>query len=232
MDSNTIFLEFPPQNRVLYTPHMDPTVINPTILAQQLLKPEGELGEKIGEFLVERNASGMTFTFEHLYLKPSDHVLEIGFGPGEAIAEAVKQTPQGFVAGIDFSDVMLRMAEKRNHEAIADGHVALTLGDASRLPYKDNTFDVVFAMNVFHFWQEPLRELAECRRVLKTNGRILFYFNHHSSWMDGLGDTGVFIAYEPSDVEKILTEAGFHDVGSLMGAVEKDGKCFLGWGVK
>src|SRR3989338_6828815 len=91
-------------------------------------------------------------------------MLEVGFGPGEAIAEAVRLTPQGFVAGIDFSETMLRMAEKRNHRAMMEEHVELTLGEAGKLPYEEESFDKVFAMNVFHFWQEPARRRKDSHR--------------------------------------------------------------------
>ena len=159
-------------------------------------------------------------------------MLEVGFGPGEAIAEAVRLTPQGFVAGIDFSETMLRMAEKRNHRAMMEEHVELTLGEAGKLPYEEESFDKVFAMNVFHFWQEPARELAECRRVLKTGGRLLFYMTHHSGWIQGMGDSGLFIAYEPSDAEKILTEAGLKNVESHIAVLPDDRKGFVVWGTK
>lgn len=210
---------------------MDPTTLDPTILAKQLLKPEGSVGEEVGAMMAKRHVQAMAFTLEQLNLQPGDHVLEIGFGPGEAIAEVAEKTPEGFVAGIDFSSTMLEMAKKRNGKAIAEKHVELRLGDAGHLPYKDGSFDVVFAMNVFHFWKRPQAELAECRRVLKTGGRVLFYLTHHSAWIQGLRDSGVFIAYEPSDAEKILTEAGFSNVRSKV-AVLHDRKCFLCWGAK
>ena len=210
---------------------MDPASIDPKILAQQLRKPEGNLGEQVGEVMAKRHMQAMAFTFEHLHVKPTDHVLEIGFGPGEAIAEAARLTPKGYVAGIDYSETMLRMAEKRNRRAIMQEHVALTLGDARRLPYEDESFDVVFAMNVFHFWPVPLLELAECRRVLKKGGHILFYLTHHSGWMEGLSDSGFFLKYESADVEKILTDASFQKVESRSITID-DRKCFVVWGFK
>jgi ubiquinone/menaquinone biosynthesis C-methylase UbiE len=210
---------------------MDPASLDPKILAQQLLKPEGGLGEEVGEMMAKRHVEAMSLTFEYLQVQPSDHVLEIGFGPGEGIAEAVRQTPRGFVAGIDFSQAMYQMATRRNHRSIMEEHVELTLGDAQNLPYEDDSFDKIFAMNVFHFWSEPLRELAECRRVLKKGGLLLFYVTHHSAWIQGISDTGIFIAYEPQGVEKILSEADLRDVKSHV-TVLNERKCFVVWGRK
>lgn len=210
---------------------MDFASLHPEILAKQLLKPEGELGEQVGEAMAERHVKAMAWTFEHLHVEPTDHVLEIGFGPGEGIAEAARLTPKGYVAGIDFSETMLQMAENRNHDAIMQERVELTLGEAAKLPYPDESFDKLFAMNVFHFWQKPQQELLECLRVLKSGGRLVFYTTHHSAWVKGVSETGIFLAYEPEQVEKILTDAGFRDVKSQT-SVLNERKCFIVTGIK
>lgn len=191
---------------------MDFSKIDPTTLARQLSKPEGDMGGEIGKFLAGRHNEQLAFVFEHLTVQPADHVLEIGFGPGEGIAEAVRLTPKGYVAGIDYSDVMLTMANERNHRAVMQEHVELMLGDAKELPYPDDSFDKIFSVNVFHFWAQPQRELAECMRVLKPGGRIVFYLTHPSSLLPGMEDTGIFIMREPVEVASIFTQAGFKNV--------------------
>jgi len=152
------------------------------------------------------------FTVEALGIGPEDRVLEIGFGPGEALAECVRLTPGGFVAGIDRSAEMLRMAEDRNRRAVMQEHLELTLGDADALPYEDAGFDKVFAVNVLHFWQTPEQALAECLRVLKPGGLAAFSVTHPDSWPPGLAETGVLIAREPQEIQALLTRAGFSGV--------------------
>lgn len=193
---------------------MDPTQVDPHTLARQLRKPEGAMGEEVGKVLAVKHTAQIAFVFEFLHVQPADHVLEIGFGPGEGIAEAARRTPNGFVAGIDFSPTMVAMAEQRNHRAIMQEQVELTLGDAKELPYEDESFHKIFALNVFHFWPDPARELAECLRVLKPDGRIVFYLGHPSSWMPGFHETGIFIAREAQDIKAILSAAGFTNVSS------------------
>ncbi|TSC58804.1 MAG: methylase [Candidatus Peregrinibacteria bacterium Greene0416_19] len=210
---------------------MDPASTDVNALARQLYKPEGVAGEEVGKMLAQRNADQNAFTFSCLQIEPADHVLEIGFGPGEGIAEAVRLTPQGYVAGIDHSDAMLKMAQERNHRAIMEEHVELTLGDAAALPYEDESFDKIFSVNVFHFWPEPLRELAECRRVLKTSGLIVFFLTHPSSWLPGMAGTDVFIAREPEEIEKLFARAGFRNVESRT-AMFEDRKGFAVLGTK
>lgn len=193
---------------------MDLTNVDMTVLAPQLRKPQGEYGRQVGKVMAEKNAEVNAFTLQCLKVQPTDHILEIGFGPGEGIAQAVQLTAKGFVAGLDYSQDMLEMATERNHRALMQEHVELTLGEASELPYADESFDKIFAVNVFHFWIDPTSELSECRRVLKPGGKVAFFMAYPSSWLPGLKESGVFIAREPEQVEVALKEAGFRDTES------------------
>ncbi len=193
----------------LYTSFMDLTNVDMTALAHQLRKPTGEYGRQVGKKMADTNHEVTRFTIKCLDIQPTDHVLEIGFGPGEGIAQLVERTPKGFVAGIDFSEDMLAMAIERNQDAINQKRVELILGEAQEMPYKDESFDKMFAVNVFHFWEDPMSELAECRRALKSGGKIAFFMAYPSSYIPGLQESGVFISREPQDVEKILMDAGF-----------------------
>jgi ubiquinone/menaquinone biosynthesis C-methylase UbiE len=98
-------------------------------------------------------------------------VLEIGFGPGTDIARANRAA--AFVAGVDHSEAMLRLASQRNREAIREGRVELKLGAAAQLPYLGARFDCVFAINNAQFWKDLPKPLGEIARVLKPGGRVL-----------------------------------------------------------
>ena len=107
-----------------------------------------------------------------LAVRPADRVLEIGFGPGVAIAELAR-AGAGHVHGIDHSDVMVRQASKRNAAAIRAGRVTLVNASADRLPPAlDGPFDVIFAVNSLGFWSAPAERLGELRRRLAPGGRI------------------------------------------------------------
>lgn len=191
---------------------MDLSNVDMTALARQLRKPEGPDGVRVGDIMAVHTLPMNMFVIEQMHIAPEDHLLEIGFGPGEAIAECIRMTPRGFVAGIDHSPEMLAMAEHRNHRAVMQERAELGRGDASDLPYTEDSFDKLFAVNVLHFWPDPAVELRECKRVLKPGGVAFFYLTHPSSWPAGLKESGVFTAREPVEVEEALREAGFHDV--------------------
>ena len=106
-------------------------------LAQQFRQPTGFLGRLAG-FFFRINLEGIDWTISLLEIQPTDHVPEIGFGPGHGIQQVVRLATQGRVAGVDFSESMLRQASRRNAAAITAGRVELCLGDASALLYPEN----------------------------------------------------------------------------------------------
>jgi ubiquinone/menaquinone biosynthesis C-methylase UbiE len=102
----------------------------------QFAHPEGWLGRLVGMILAIKNRERNAWTISMLEIHPDDQVLEIGFGPGQAIEAVAKLTPKGFVAGIDLSDVMVAQASKRNAVAIRAGRVRLRQGAESPLREK------------------------------------------------------------------------------------------------
>lgn len=72
-----------------------------------------------------------------LDVQPADRVLEIGSGPGLAIQELSHIAREGYVCGIDHSEVMVRQARKRNADGIRRGVVDLRLASVDALPAFD-----------------------------------------------------------------------------------------------
>jgi len=138
----------------------------------QFAHPEGWLGRLVGVILAMKNRERNAWTLSLLDIQPNDQVLEIGFGPGQAIQEVAKLTPNGAVAGIDLSAVMVEQASKRNAAAIRSGRVHLQQGAESPLPFDANKFNKVFAVNSMQFWSNRMAGLQEVMRVLKPGGRV------------------------------------------------------------
>ncbi len=178
-------------------------------LALQFRRPSGLLG-KLAGLLFRINREGNEWTIGLLEILPTDHVLEIGFGPGLAIQRAAALAMRGRVAGVDFSETMLTQARNRNAAAIAAGRVELKLGDAAALPYPDDSFDKVFAANVIYFWRDPLAYLREVRRVLKPGGRLALYLIAKEDMAKfKFTQTGVYTLYTGEEVVRLLVQAGF-----------------------
>jgi ubiquinone/menaquinone biosynthesis C-methylase UbiE len=136
--------------------------------------PRGIWGALIGYSMAWTHAARNRWTLSRLDVQVSDHVLEIGCGPGAAIRDVAKVVTSGFVAGIDPSDVMVRQAMRRNREAIRDGRVDIQLASMSAIPYPNDCFDKVFGANSIQFSRALLSDLREVLRVLRAGGLALF----------------------------------------------------------
>lgn len=180
-------------------------------LAHQFRQPTGLVGRLIG-FIFRINREGIDWTIEQLEIQPTDHVLEIGFGPGYGIQRAASLATQGRVAGVDFSQTMLEQATRRNAVAIDEGLVELCLGDATALLYPENTFHRAFTTNVIYFWRDPLANLRELHRVMKPGGRLALYAiaKENLQKFRLVTHSGVYHLYTGEDLVQLLTQAGFH----------------------
>lgn len=143
-------------------------------LVRQFGKPSGLLGVLAGLIMRVRPSNRLrnARTLALLDIRPGDRVLEVGFGPGLAVARAAELATSGTVVGIDHSELMLREATRRNVEAIRAGRVELLLGSADALPRFDRRFDKVFAVNVYMFWKDPVAVLRGLREVMPPGGVI------------------------------------------------------------
>jgi ubiquinone/menaquinone biosynthesis C-methylase UbiE len=180
------------------------------LLARQLSRPSGLLGELMGRVMTRRNRRLIEWTLELLDIHPTDNVLEVGFGTGVSIQLAVDHASQGWVAGIELSETMLEEAKRLNAAAIAAGRVELRQGNANSLPYVDGKFDKVFAVNVHYFWDDPLTALREMKRVMKGGGRIaLGFVDKKGLEKQKFTKTGLFTLYSGEETAHLLMKAGF-----------------------
>lgn len=142
-----------------------------------------------------------------LDVQPTDRVLEIGFGPGVAIAEFAGRATQGHVFGIDHSRAMVRHAARRNAVAVRAGRVHLTHASVDQLPRFGDPLDAILAVNSVGFWRDPVERLRELRRLLRPAGRIALVSQPRCP--GATRDTTVQAAEELRDM---LTDAGFTDL--------------------
>jgi len=132
---------------------------------------------KVYDLLAERSEQPMRDAgLKMLAAAPGERVLEIGFGTGHTLATLAQAVgPEGRVLGIDISDSMVAMTrELLDKQDLAD-RAELQCGDAEHLPYDDGSLDAVVMIFTLELFDTPAipRVLAECRRVLRSGGRIV-----------------------------------------------------------
>lgn len=101
--------------------------------------------------------------------KEASTILDIGFGNGYALEFLSKRIPTAKqLHGIDISTDALRMAQRR-----LSTKVVLSIGNIEEMDFGPATFDMVYTINTFYFWQNPLTALDEVKRVLADGGVFL-----------------------------------------------------------
>jgi ubiquinone/menaquinone biosynthesis C-methylase UbiE len=94
-------------------------------------------------------------------------VLDVGTGRGFLAMILSEMGHQ--VAGLDLSSGMLGFAKAGCHEK---GAPEFCLGDAERLPFQEESFDLIISRHLLWTLPNPLKAVGEWKRVLKTDGRL------------------------------------------------------------
>jgi ubiquinone/menaquinone biosynthesis C-methylase UbiE len=94
-------------------------------------------------------------------------VLEIAPGPGYFCIEVAKLGSYQ-ITGLDISKSFVEIADRNAKQAGL--MIDFREGNASDMPFKDNTFDFTFCQAAFKNFSEPVKAIAEMHRVLKPNG--------------------------------------------------------------
>jgi SAM-dependent methyltransferase len=105
------------------------------------------------------------------YLRPGMRVLDVGCGPGSITAGLADIVAPGTVIGIDRQNTQVESAlalaiERRKL------NLRVLAADSYQLPFAANSFDAVFAHAVLMHLSDPVRALAEVRRVLRPEGIV------------------------------------------------------------
>jgi SAM-dependent methyltransferase len=179
-------------------------------MVRQFGKPSGPLGFLAGLIMQLRPSNRLrnARTLDLLEIRPEERILEIGFGPGLAVARAAELAWKGKVVGIDHSALMVEQAARRNASAIRAGRVELLLGSADALPHFDgDPFDKVVAVNVYMFWKDPDSVLRGLLQVMSPGGVIALTLQPRRR-----GATADDTRAAAERMSASLREAGFGDI--------------------
>lgn len=103
-------------------------------------------------------------------LRDGMKILEVGCAGGLLCHRIKERLPEAEVTGLDFDEGHIEYAQKKSRElGLSCNFVA---GDATQLPFEDNTFDVCYSHTVINFC-EPEKFAGEQHRVLKPGGRMI-----------------------------------------------------------
>jgi SAM-dependent methyltransferase len=156
-------------------------------LVAQFHHPTGVGGNLAGWIMAHRrsNVTRNRWAVDLLDVQPEHRVMELGCGPGIALAAIADRLVGGVAVGVDHSPVMVRHAQRRNAAAIAAGRVQLVCTTVEALlpadsdgqragvgePFTEH-FHAVLAVNNVGFWDRPDRRLATLQHLMHAGGRV------------------------------------------------------------
>jgi ubiquinone/menaquinone biosynthesis C-methylase UbiE len=140
--------------------------------------------------------------------------LEVGSGKGNEIVQLAKRGAK--CAGLDFSESAMTLMRKRlAKEGLT---MPLVRGDARRLPFQADTFDLVYSQGVLEHFAQPGEVLQEQYRVLREGAIIVVEVPNKwtlytiykkilmaaNKWLPGWETQ-----YSPRELKSLLEQNGF-----------------------
>ncbi len=195
-------------------------------LAKHTRKPTGKFGKIVGEYMGKIHKEVTEWGLSKIDIKPTDLILDIGFGAGYNINNIAKNLENGKIYGIDYSETMVDLAKEINRKYIESGLVEIKHGSVSSLPFPENIFDIVMGVETVNFWPDIINDLKEARRGLKPGGTLILINNSYKhkkfkkrnkKW-EKLTN---FNLYTPKQFKKFFIKAGYSNI-EIFEKVEKN----------
>lgn len=165
------------------------------------------------DYTAVTEATGTPVTHEALSMLYTRYKFAAEFCDGKSVLEVACGSGQGLgflaararrVVGADYTEDLLRMAR-----AHYENRVPLVRVDAHKLPFKDQSFDVVILYEAIYYLSQPGDFLAECCRVLRPGG-LLLVCTVNKEW-SGFNPSPLSTRYfAAGELRELLESKGFH----------------------
>ncbi len=179
----------------------------------QIMLPRGFAGRVTYFFMNKGHKAIYKNVAEVLAPRSDDDLLEVACGNGYFLKKFAPQVRS--VAGLDLSELGIRLASKKHADRVAVGTGEFVCGDASRLPWDDDTFTAVTSMGGLPGFSRPEESLKQIHRVLQPGGRAVLSIEWNAE--DGKDHTKEhekygFRIWTEDEVRALMEGAGFSDV--------------------
>jgi len=144
----------------------------PVFIARQASHPNGPLGWIVAQIMSRETGWENKKAIDLLDLKPGEAVLDVGCGHGASLEELAKRVGNGRVTGLDPSAVMAGVARKKARAST----IEIVQAAACDMPFEDAAFDAAMSVHTIYFWDDPVLELSEIKRVVAPYGRFVLGF--------------------------------------------------------
>ena len=142
-------------------------------LIKQSQKPSGLIGRvitKIWSFYFKKLS---LWAIKQTTISDNYRILEIGYGGGSTIKSLLALNKNLEIHGIDISKESYRTAQRVHSDSIRKGSVQLKIGNVENMPYQNNYFDRIFAIQTNIFWKDIKKSFQEVYRVMSSNSTLI-----------------------------------------------------------
>src|SRR5215813_15043510 len=184
----------------------------------QCQNPTGWVGRMVLRNMNSRHSKVTDWGLAQASLEKQDIILDVGCGGGRTVSKLAAIATQGKVYGIDHSKESVAMATRTNKQWIEIARVEVREASVSRLPFPDDAFDVITAVETHFWWPALPTDMREVSRVLKPGGRLIIIAEVYKGAAALIskaaerysGKTGMaFLSVE--EHRELFTNAGFSD---------------------
>ena len=187
-------------------------------VGRQVKRPTRFVG-RLFAWMMNRSHSGLTdWALTYFKVDKEAKILDVGCGGGRTIEKLAERAK--LVYGIDYAAGSIAASRAHNKRLIAEGRVFLQRASVSRLPFADDFFELVTAVETQYHWPDVVNDMREILRVLKPGGRLVVvaesYKGGRHDWLLGpvmrlLGSRRLSV----NDHRALFRSAGYTEVELL-----------------
>ena len=156
-------------------------------IGRQVKKPTRFVGRLFAGLMNDSHSALTDWALGHLQIDKGSSVLDVGCGGGRTL-EKLSRVAR-VVYGVDYAAGSVSQSQSHNKRLIAEGKVHVERASVSQLPFPDNMFDVVTAIEAQYYWPDLASDMREILRVLKPDGRLIIvaesYKGGRNDWLLG-----------------------------------------------
>ena len=144
-----------------------------TSRVSQCQKPRGWMGRFVLWRMNAHHSKVTDWGLSHVSLQKHYTLLDVGWGGGTTVRKLADIATEGKVYGSDISSESVAVATRINRQGIDKGCVEIREASVSGLPFADDMFDLITAVETHFWWPDLPGDMREVLRVLKPGGELI-----------------------------------------------------------
>lgn len=109
----------------------------------------------------------------HVLIEKHFTILDVGCGGGRTIQKLAAIATEGMICGFDYARGSVAASRSKNAQLIKTGRVEIRQASVSELPFPNDKFDLVTAVETQYYWPDLVKDMQEILRVLKPGGTLI-----------------------------------------------------------